>query len=298
MPEQQVAMGFWDHLAEFGKRMKIVLAVFLVSLFVMLVLPGNTDFFAMTNNYEPLMSVFLKYVRSMTLGPDVKFIVTSISDPITLYVYAAFVFAVGITLPIFAYQAYKFIDPALYPHERKAIFPFVSIVSVLFVAGCIFGFFFLFPSFIQGFFPFFSAVGAEMLLPIMDFYNMLFFTILISGVLFTVPAFFVLLVKFNVIKTKMFAKKRKWIYLGLVAGAMLISPGATPQGDLILFVALALMFETSMLIAKRYERRNIHAPNEQPTLMKFFSNPAPVCRYCNAETDGQSKFCPKCHKLM
>jgi sec-independent protein translocase protein TatC len=298
MPEQQVSMGFWDHIAEFGKRMKIVLATFLVSLFIMLILPANSDFFALTNNYEPIMSVFLKYVKTMTIGADVKFIAVSISDPITLYVYAAFVFAVGITLPIFAYQAYKFIDPALYPHERKAVFPFVSIVSVLFVSGCIFGFFFLFPSFIQGFFPFFQAVGAEMLIPIMDFYNMLFFTILISGVLFTVPAFFVLLVKFNVIKTKMFAKKRKWIYLGLVAAAMLISPGATPQGDLILFISLALLFEISMFAAKKYERKNSYAGSEQPTLMKFFSNSGPVCRYCNAETDGTSKFCPKCKRLI
>ena len=87
------------------------------------------------------------------------------SDPITLYAYAAVVFAVGITLPVFAYEAYKFIDPALYPHERKAIFPFVSIVTVLFVFGAIFGFFFLAPSFIQGFIPFYTAVNALEIFP-------------------------------------------------------------------------------------------------------------------------------------
>ncbi len=135
--------------------MKIVLGVFIVSLFVMLVLPGNSDFFATTNNYEPLMSVILVYIGNMFLPQGTQLFATSMSDPITLYAYAAVVFAIGITLPVFAYQAYKFIDPALYPHERKAIFPFVSIVTVLFIIGCVFGFFFLAPSFIQGFIPFY-----------------------------------------------------------------------------------------------------------------------------------------------
>lgn len=125
--------------------MKIVLVVFIVSLFVMLILPGNSDFFALTNNYQPLMSVLLTYIRNMMLSPDVKLFATSMSDPITLYVFAAVVFAIGITLPFFAYEAYKFIDPALYPHEKKAVFPFVSIVTILFIAGGIFGFFFLAP---------------------------------------------------------------------------------------------------------------------------------------------------------
>jgi Sec-independent protein secretion pathway component TatC len=96
--------------------MKIVLAVFLVSLFVMLVLPGNSDLFALTNNYKPLMSVILVYIANMFLPQGAALFASSMSDPITLYAYAAVVFAIGIILPVFAYEAYKFIDPALYPH--------------------------------------------------------------------------------------------------------------------------------------------------------------------------------------
>ena len=117
-------------------------------------------------------------------------------------------------MPVFAYEAYKFIDPALYPHERKAIFPFIAVVAVLFIVGAIFGFFVLAPSFIQGFVPFYDAVNAVYLFPIMDFYNMVFFTIIVSGLLFTIPAFFVLLVKFGVLHTKTVTKQRKYLYAG------------------------------------------------------------------------------------
>jgi sec-independent protein translocase protein TatC len=284
---------FWVHVTEFVKRMKIVLAVFLGSLLVMLVLPGNSDFFALTNDYKPLMSVLLVYINKMFLPPDATLFASSMSDPITLYVYAALIFAIGITLPVFAYQAYKFVNPALYPRERKAIFPFVTAVTALFILGAFFGFFFLAPSFIQGFFPFYDAVNAIKMFPIMDFYNTVFFTIIISGVLFTIPVFFVLLVKFNIVKTKMVTGKRKYAYAGLAIAAMLISPGATPSGDLYLFVALALLFEVSIFVGKRFERK-VPPTTTAPTLTQFFSS-GPTCRYCNAEVESsRNGYCPHC----
>ncbi len=296
MPEgQNFFEGFWGHITEFIKRMKIVLAVFVVSLFVMLVLPGNSDFFATTNNYKPLMSVLLVYIGNMFLPQGAQLFANSMSDPITLYAFAAVVFAVGITLPIFAYEAYKFIDPALYPHERKSIFPFVSIVTVLFVVGAVFGFFFLAPSFIQGFLPFYSAVNAVELFPIMDFYNTIFFTIIISGLLFTIPAFFVILVKFGIIHTKSITKQRKYIWAGLAIAAMLISPGATPIGDLYLFLALLALVEVSLLVGKRYENKMGNG-NAQSLLSKWFS--PPTCKFCQFTIEENQRYCPNCKRYQ
>jgi sec-independent protein translocase protein TatC len=296
MPEvQNFFEGFWGHVTEFIKRMKIVLAVFVISLFVMLVLPGNSDFFATTNNYKPLMSVLLVYIGNMFLPQGATLFANSMSDPITLYAYAAVVFAIGITLPVFAYQAFKFIDPALYPQERKAVFPFVIIVSVLFCIGAVFGFFFLAPSFIQGFIPFYTAVNAIELFPIMDFYNTIFFTILISGLLFTIPAFFVILVKFGIVHTKSITKQRKYIYAGLAIAAMLISPGATPIGDLYLFLALLVLVEVSLFVGKMFENKS-GKTNSQSLLSKWFS--APTCRFCHSTIEENDHYCPKCKRYL
>ena len=296
MPEtKNFFEGFWGHVTEFIKRMKIVLAVFVVSLFILLILPGNSDFFATTNNYKPLMSVILTYIAAMFLPPGTQLFATSMSDPITLYAYAALVFAIGITLPIFAYEAYKFIDPALYPHERKAIFPFVSIVTVLFVFGAIFGFFFLAPQFIQGFVPFYTAVNAMEIFPIMDFYNTIFFTVIISGIIFMIPAFFVLLVRFGILHTKTVTKQRKYIYAGLAIAAMLISPGATPQGDLYLFLALLALIEVSVFVGKRFEHKLGNA-DTQSLISKWF-NP-PTCRFCHAVIDENVQNCPSCKRYI
>jgi sec-independent protein translocase protein TatC len=289
MPEK-LPNNLLGHFAELTKRLKVVIFTFIIATIVMLVLPGNTDFFGLTGNYQPLMSVFLKAVREMNLPSDVQLIALQIGDPITLYVMAAFVFSVTITMPVLAYEIYKFVDPALHPHEKKSIYPFAAVVLVLFIAGALFGYFFLFPAFVYSMFPFFSAVGAEMMFSIMDFYNMLFFTIIVSGLIFTIPAFFVLLVKFGVINTTMFSRKRKYVYLGIVVLAMLITPGATPQGNLFLSIALLALFEVSMFMGKRYERH--------PSMPQFKLFPKQTCRFCNTEVDNKSSFCPNCNKSL
>ena len=293
---QNIFEGFWSHLNEFIKRMKVVLGTFLGALIVMLVLPGNADVFALTNNYKPLMSVLLVDIGNMFLPAGTQLFASSMSDPITLYVYAALVFAVGITLPVFAYEVYRFIDPALYPHERKAIFPFVAIVTCLFIIGAIFGFFFLAPTFVQGFIPFYSAVNAVELFPIMDFYGIIFFTIIISGVLFMIPAFFVLLVKFNIVHTKSVTKQRKYIYAGLAIAAMLISPGATPIGDLYLFLALAALIEVSVFVGKRFEHKN-KTTDSQSLLSGWFS-PTKSCKFCNSQLQENANYCPNCKRFI
>lgn len=216
------------HIAELGKRLKFVIITFVSVLIVMLVLPSNTDFFALNGNYEPLVSIFLKQLRTLVLPSDVKLFTASFSDAITLYVYAAILFAIIITFQVFAYEVFKFVEPALYSNEKRTLFPFVSAATVLFVAGSIFGFLFLSPIFINAILSFFAPVGAERWIPIMDFYSVLLFTIIASGFVFTIPAFFAILVKFGVINTSMFTKSKKYVYALLIILALLISPGATP----------------------------------------------------------------------
>ncbi len=273
-------------MEELARRMKVVLFTFIFTTIVMLFLPANLNFFRDINDYQPLVSVFLRAVRQSVLSPDIKLIAIQFSDPIELYVWAAVIFSIAVTMPVFAYEFYKFVDPALHEHEKREIYPFVTAATVLFIIGAIFGFFILFPFFIVSMFPFFTAVGAELIFSIMDFYNILFFTILSTGLVFTLPVFFVLLVKYGVIKTDSFRKHRKYLYVGLLILAMFISPGASPQGNLFLFLPMVGLLEASLFVGRRYERK------AKVRHISIFSKPK--CKFCKQDLAANSAFCPKC----
>ncbi len=287
---QQPLNSFWGHVDELAKRLKVVLVVFIISTVVVIFVPANRSFFSNPNDYQPWISVFLRSIREGVLTPDIKLFAVKITDPIELYVMAAFIFSIGTTLPVFAYEAYKFVDPAFYPHEKKEIYPFVGIVTALFVVGAIFGFFILFPFFIWSMRPFFEAVGAEPMFSLIDFYNILLFTVVSTGLVFTTPAFFTLLVKYGIIKTEKFRKNRKYLYAGLAILAMFISPGASPQGDLSLFVSMIALFEGTLLVARRYEKQG------KVKHIKFFQEPK--CKFCGTKMRETTRACPSCGKFQ
>ena len=289
MPED-TEKSFQEHTEELARRLKVVLLTLIVSTVVMMVMPGNLNFLKNPlNSYEPLVSIFIKSIREHVLPPEVKLIGLQFTAPIELYVIASFIFGLAITIPVFAYEVYRFIDPALRPEERREVYPFVAVVSTLFISGVVFGFTLLFPYFIWSMFPFFTAVGAELIISIMDFYNLLFFTTVLTGLIFTFPAFFVLLVKYGVIGTDIFRRNRKYLYIVLLVLAMIVSPGSSPQGNVLLFVPMLILFELALFFARRYEEKG-----KVRRIRWFWKGPS--CKYCGADLSTNSTFCPKCGK--
>jgi len=291
-PLEDRPMTFWEHTEELIKRLKIVFYALIASIVVMMVLPANIEFL---NNpfefYEPLVAVVLKTMRNQVLPPDVKIIGLELVAPIELYILASFVFALAITAPIFAYEIFKFIDPALYPHERRDIYPFLTSFLALFITGLIFGYFVLTPSIIRAALPFFTAVGAEMTISVMDFYYLLFVTTLMTGLTFTFPVFLVLLVKYGIIGTSILTSNRVYLYAAIFIFVCIL----TPDGGLanfILFIPMIVLLETGIFFAKRYEKEGV--PRRR---ISFFPRREErTCRFCGNPISADATFCPHCGK--
>ena len=96
------------------------------------------------------MAVILRKIREQTLPETVRLIGLEFAIPIELYVLASFILGLAITVPVFAYEVYRFVDPALYPNERRDVYPFVASVSILFLVGAVFSYVVLTPRVILG----------------------------------------------------------------------------------------------------------------------------------------------------
>ncbi|MGV2806334.1 twin-arginine translocase subunit TatC, partial [Clostridium perfringens] len=65
------------------------------------------------------------------------------------YMIIAGVVAVTVTLPIAAYQIWRFVQPALPDGTPRSAVLLIPVISVLFIAGICFGYFVLFPMVLQ-----------------------------------------------------------------------------------------------------------------------------------------------------
>jgi sec-independent protein translocase protein TatC len=284
-------MPFWDHAAELAKRLKTVLYVLVVSTIFFMVLPSNLD--SLSNPfqfYDPLVALILRLIRAQMLPPNVKLIGYELTAPLELYIIASFILGFVVTIPVLSYEIYRFVDPALYEHERRAVYPFVLSFTMLFVIGATFGYLILTPFMIWALFPFFTAVGAEQIVSIMDFYNMVFVSTIISGLIFTWPVFFVLLVRFGILQTSMIRNNRKYVYAAMYIITAFVTPDGGPLADIMLFLPMLVLTETAVYVAKRYEK-----PKEITTVATVTSN---RCKFCNAEIERGKGFCDKCGRAQ
>jgi sec-independent protein translocase protein TatC len=283
-------LTFWEHTEELLKRLKVVLYTLIVSTVVMMVLPANLSFLENPLEfYDPLVAVILRAIRKQVLPADVRLIGLEITSPIELYVVASFLMGVAVTLPVFAYEVFRFIDPALYPDERRAVWPFLASFSALFVGGVVFGYGVLTPVLMRATLPFFTAVGAEPVISIMDFYTVVLVTTIITGVMFTFPVFLVLLVKYGIVGTQMLTKNRKYVYVALFIITAVVTPDGGPLADLILFIPIVLLVEVGILFARRYEKKGeVRRP-------RWFTEEA-KCKFCGKTMAPDEMFCPSCGK--
>jgi len=287
-----VATPFFSHLAELASRLKIIIYSLFVTTAIFMVIPANSDFLHDPFGfYDPLIALVLRQVTKNVLPPGVQLIAGEFTAPLEIYLIASLLMGIITSSPIIGYEIYRYVDPALYPEERKAVYPFVVSFTALFIVGSLFGYRILAPFMLWAMIPFFRLTGAVPIIYVMDFYNLVFVTTITSGFSFTLPVFFVLLVKFGIVKTSYVTSRRKYVYAALYVITAVVTPDGGPIADIALFVPMAILLELAVYFGKRIERKQgprLGIERKKPVYLK--------CKFCGALLVQKSSFCPECGK--
>lgn len=282
-----------SHLAELASRLKIILYSLFVATTLFMVFPANSDFLRNPFGfYDPLIALVLRQVTKDVLPQGVQLIAGEFTAPLEIYLIASLLLGIATSSPVIGYEIYRYVDPALYPEERKAIYPFVISFTALFLIGSVFGYKILAPFMLWAMIPFFRLTGAVPIIYVMDFYNLVFITALTSGFSFTLPVFFVLLVKFGIIKTSYVTSRRKYIYAALYVITAVVTPDGGPIADVALFVPMAILLELAVFFGKRIEKTQGLTRVTSAVKREMYLK----CKFCRALLDNKSSFCPNCGK--
>ena len=257
------------------------------TLFYLLV-PGDLSFIQNPfQAYHPIIGTILLAIKTRLLPPQYTLIGGTVTTPLEIILVGAAVFGFATSIPVLAYEVYKFIDPAIKQEEKQSVYPFVAAFTVLFLVGAGFAFFVLLPFVFFFSLPFFNFLGISPFIYADQFYNLIFFVLVASGFAFTIPVFLVLLVKLHVMSTKMLTKNRKYVWAVVLILTAIASPDGGPLADIALFVPIIILLEGSIWYAKRYERGRI---DEEPK--KIETNL--ICAFCGGDIDSGGVFCSRC----
>ena len=229
-------MPFLDHLEELRSRLIWSLAT-LVALSI-------GGFFIVTG--FDVIGILKRPFEFVLPGQDLLF--TSPTTPVIVTFKLAFVVGLILALPVLAWHAWRFFEPALYDNERRFVIPAIGLGFVLFLAGIAMAYFFVLPlglKFLLGF-------QSESLSPIITVDEYLRFAtrlILAFGMVFEMPVVLVLLSMLGIVTSAGLRKYQRHAIVGLVLASALLTP-ADPGTMLMLLAPMLLLYELSILLVR------------------------------------------------
>jgi sec-independent protein translocase protein TatC len=166
-------------------------------------------------------------IQKMPVGTSM--IATSLVSPFLAPLKLALFVALFISMPYVLYQAWAFVAPGLYKHEKRFAVPLLVSSIVLFYCGVAFAYFVVFPI-MFAFFTTSAPTGVQMMTDMqnyLDFVLLLFFAF---GVAFEIPVATVLLSFTGMVSVDAMAKNRGYVLIGIfIVAAFLTPPDAISQ---------------------------------------------------------------------
>lgn len=163
--------------------------------------------------------------------------------PMKVTLMVAFVIA----LPYVLYQAWAFVAPGLYAHERRLVVPLIGASVLLFFIGMAFAYFVVFPT-VFGFVNKFAPDGVAVMTDIDKYLSFVLTTFLAFGLTFEVPIIVIVLVRVGIVTIEQLKQARRYVIVGaFVLAAIFTPPDVVSQ--FLMAVPLILLYEIGIIMA-------------------------------------------------
>jgi sec-independent protein translocase protein TatC len=261
--EEGQATSFWDHLEALRWtifRSLIALVVFAVVGFALMptlfdtviMAPCRSDFFL----YKYLCQLS-SHINSMWIpdfcGDDfhVDVINIQLASQFFTHMSTSFYFALLCTFPYLLYEIWKFVAPALYPHEKKNVVWVFLFGSLLFFVGCLVGYFVVFPMTLRFLASYQLSTLIANQISLDSYMNNFLMLIMIMGIVFELPVLSWFLSKIGILKKSFFKQYRRYAVVILLVAAAVITPSGDPFTLMVVFLPLYLLYEMSAVLVKK-----------------------------------------------
>ena len=226
--------SFISHLIEMRDR--LLRAVIAVVLIFICLFPWAQDIYALLA--RPLLAALPKGGQMIATEITTPFFV-----PMKVTMMAAFLLA----LPWVFYQAWAFVAPGLYQHEKRLGVPLVIASVILFVTGMAFAYFLVFPL-VFHFIVSVTPTGVAVMTDIGKYLDFVLTMFMAFGITFQVPIAVVLLVKMGMVSVAKLREIRPYVIVGaFVVGAIFTPPDVVSQ--FMLATPLWVLYEIGIIVA-------------------------------------------------
>jgi sec-independent protein translocase protein TatC len=229
--------SFISHLVELRSRLVRAVGVVLAIFVALFLYPGSGTIYDILA--LPLMNA---------LPEGSKMIATGVITPFMVPVKVTALVGFMIALPYVLYQAWAFVAPGLYEHEKKLAAPLIVASSVLFFIGVGFCYFFVFGKV----FAFIHDFAPKSITPAPDieaYFSFVITMFLAFGITFEIPIVVIVLVRMGLVTVEKLSEARPYVVVGAFVVAAVVTPPDV-LSQFMLAVPMCLLYEAGLFLSR------------------------------------------------
>ncbi|MEM2253053.1 MAG: twin-arginine translocase subunit TatC [Desulfurococcaceae archaeon] len=213
----------WREAVEFAKFLRRIVIITIVTIFILL-MPIHLTYGEPISFYLVKLAIRNPFIE---VPGNIVLIMGEPAGPIRVILSSALLFGVLISSPISLILFYRYLRPALYPHERKIAIKVTLATGGLFYAGLTYGFLIIAPLTVKIMIAFSSVASVEPFINVADFYDFIIISTLATAIGFLIPLFvFIANRVFNID----LSLRKHWRYILILGYAVtaVLTPDPTP----------------------------------------------------------------------
>ena len=188
-------------------------------------------------------------------GVKATFLSTQLTSQFISSFTIAFIGGFVVAFPYIFWEFWRFIKPALSDKEKRNTGGVIFWVSLLFFGGVAFGYYILTPFMVNFYFSYSLSPLIEIKPTFSDYLENLIYTTVGIGILFQMPLLVMILAKIGIVTGRFLRKYRRHAFVIIIIAAAIITPSTDPFSLTIVAIPLYLLFEASIILATRINKR-------------------------------------------
>jgi sec-independent protein translocase protein TatC len=238
-------MPFTSHLAELRSR--------LIKSFLALAV-GFAACFAVADSIFAVLAAPLKRLNV----PDMQLVGTAVTEAFFTKMKVALAGAIILALPVLLWQAWQFVAPGLYEHEKRYTRAFVAFGSLFFLAGAVFSYEILIGQGLGFLLRRYAAINVQPWIQAGEYFSISVRLVLACGVMFQLPVLAFFFARVGLIDHRFLLHHFRYAILAMaILAAVLTPPDFIAQ--IFFMVPLSVLYGISIGVAYVARRRESDA---------------------------------------